>query len=604
MPAAENIAIQRRIEALENVVTQQDLIWVRTTIVLVGRGPEPRYTNVREIIAAAERPPRPVVIERRPDLELLIDPVTQTRKLRHRLKPADQLRFDEMKSLSTTRLVDVEITCHAGQLAAILSPDPIVALWGANRAGKSIVLIWWLFRRWMLRGGKDHVFWWVSPTMRKAIEQGAEKLFGTNARGGGMWPDALWSCKNPITKNTTAPTVHMIDGSIIAFQHAHADGDNLKSANVTDAVIDEFAAILDPRNYFQVLARVSQQGGHVALSSTKKRDHWSTEEFESQAKDGWISIHTLELFTNPWMTFAAIWQLFVSTKALGIGELEDKVLTRETPEEQIEACRALVTDPDALRDHFGIETEAGQLLWAEWTGQEIVTDLRDGLWITDKDNRPKRLIDITALWIAKHWPSAAPWDQWAGMDFNYFGHSVILKLYGDGPSPEAAYANRDSWHAVVTNEIDVATSTLGHAEKIKRTVGAVPIFCDPTGAKANSGHEARGTHGSSDVAILEKAGYQIKPATAKGDLPFHSSANVMHVLMRDKRLRIHKSCTGTLDALKNDKASPDRKRKKTYGQNSQSDKRSGYTDAIRYGLWPAFNWLVTTPVKSEVWQAS
>ena len=97
MPAAENIAIQRRIEALENVVTQQDLIWVRTTIVLVGRGPEPRYTNVREIIAAAERPPRPVVIERRPDLELLIDPVTQTRKLRHRRKPTDQLRFDEMK---------------------------------------------------------------------------------------------------------------------------------------------------------------------------------------------------------------------------------------------------------------------------------------------------------------------------------------------------------------------------------------------------------------------------------------------------------------------------------------------------------------------------
>lgn len=607
MPAAENIAISRRIEALENLVTDQDLIYVRTTIVLVGRAPEPRYRTIKDVVVAAERPAKPVVIERRPDLELLIDPVTRTRKLRHRLKPAAQLQFDELKNAPTTRLVDVEISCHAAQLAAIMSDDPITACWGANRAGKSIVLIWWLFRRWMLRGGVGKLFWWVSPTMRKAVEQGVESLFGHGARGGGFWPDALFSVKNPITKTTIAPTVEMVDGSVIAFQHAARDGGNLKSANVTDAVIDEFAAILDPRNYFQVVARVSQQGGHIALATTKVKDHWSTEELENRASEGWVSLHTLEIFSNPWMTYAAIWQLFISTKALGIGELEDKVLTRETPEEQIEACRALVTDPDALREHFGIETEAGQLLWAEWTGQEIVTsdDLRNGLWVTDpRTNGAKKLVDITHLWIAKHWRDAIGWDTWAGMDFNFFGHSVTLKLFGAGGSAEEAFANRDSWTAVVTNEIDIAGSTLSHAEKLKRVAGNLPIYCDPTGARVNSGHDKRGTGGHSDAAVLEKAGYMIRPAIAKGDLPFHSSANVMHVLMKSKRLRVHKSCTGTLDALKNDKASADRKRKKSYGQNSQSDKRSGFTDAIRYGLWPVFDWLVTNPIRTEIFAQS
>jgi len=609
VPAAENIAIARRVEELEQVITRQDLLLIRTTLVVSGRGPEPRYRTAKDVWRRAGKAPKPIVIERRPDLELLLDPIHRTRKLRHLLTPADQLLFDEIKSRPTTKILDVEITCHEAQLDAIISEDPIVATFGGNRAGKSMVLIWWLFRRWMLRGGTGKLFWWVSPTIGKALEQGARAICGDQGRGGGLWPDELFpSSRAKLSK--TKPSIQMIDGSTLAFQHAATSGtqagSNLKSANVTDAVIDEFGAVPAVESYLQVLSRLTQQGGHLAVSSTKVKNHWSNDVVASRVDSGGISIHNLGLQTNPWNTQAAIWQLLLNYESISVPQLEEKILIHDSFDDQFVECKALVKDPNSLREHFGEIVDEGLLMWPAWTGQEIVTESnidQNGLWITDANGKAKKLINVTRLWLSKNWPKAGQWDEWAGMDFNWRGHSVVLKLFAEGKTAEEAFANRDSWTAIVVKEIDVEGTTSKHAKKLTSITGKLPIYGDPTGAA--SGHDLRGTGGSTDIIVLQKEGYLIEPAIKSFDgkytnLSFRSSANVMNVLMESKRLRVHKSCTGVLDSLKHDQAGADGKRKKTYGPNSESDKRSGYTDAIRYGLWPVFSWLVDGRPKAEL----
>jgi hypothetical protein len=56
--------------------------------------------------------------------------------------------------------------------------------------------------------------------------------------------------------------------------------------------------------------------------------------------------------------------------------------------------------------------------------------------------------------------------------------------------------------------------------------------------------------------------------------------------MHERRLYVHARCTGLLDALEHDKPM------KTSGVNSISDRRSGYSDAMRYGLVAVFWYLL------------
>jgi hypothetical protein len=613
---AENAALGRRVAGLEANISAHELVLVRTTLVVCERGHEADYATAAEAIAAAEHVgPNPPVRELRRfvDLELLIDPVTSTRRLRHRQK-TEAKRDDFDRRAASARIVEVEIRCHERQLSAIISTSPIEAVFGGNRAGKSMALAWWIFRRWMLRGGVGSLFWWIGPTSAKAVQFGAWLIAGLEGLGdGALWPLEVFAGLTRIGLEAKNPIITMIDGSVLAFNHAHHSGrrggDNLRSANVRDIVVDELTSIHDQKNWQQLIARVSQSGGHILTASTRGSRHWSRELIEGNAATagGSISVSEVDLFHNPWMAYGAIWQMFLNDKTFTRHQLEE-ILALPRPE-QADAARARVTRPESLLNHFGISAESNDRLWSEWAGDRVIAD-RDtrhpaGLVVTAADGTAKRLRNITAAMLATKWQRATrdekSFTAWAGMDFNFVGHTVLFELFGEGPTEDHALADQSKWVVLVVDEIEVTGTTLRLAEALAKRAGTVPIWCDPTGAM--NGHEARGTAGSTDIAELRKHGHAAQPANGHSrssvsrvsdtqHLSVTDSRNVIHALMADGRLYVHSRCAGLLDALEHDKPT------KTSGVHSQSDIRSGYSDAMRYGLWPVFKHLGSSRTKT------
>lgn len=602
MTISETQALAKRVDSLDRLVTDQEIVHVRTTIVVVERGDEPRYLSAAEALESATRlalcPPIRE-LRRFADLSVLIDPVKGTRKLRHRQRGLKLEAYDSLAAKA--RAIDIEITCHEGQVAAILSDAPITAVFGGNRSGKTEVEKWWLLRRWIKRGGPGATFWWVGPDLEKAISYGAWSIAGPMGQGGGSWPDAVFTGTRKITTATKAPTLYLIDGSVLAFMHAHHSGgragDNLKSANVRDAVVDELTAVTSAENWTQVLARVSQSGGAVCTASTRKRGHWSRREIDelvATAGDDAIKVYALDIFDNPWMAYAAVWKLFLTDNTLSRRTLEVEVLADPDPPAR---ARAVVTKPRSLQEHFGHEVADTSRLWSEWDGSAIVTG-DEHLWVS-RNGQPVRLLDITAGVLRKHHDKP---DQrhWVGSDFNYIGHSVVLKVYGLGASTAEALANRDSWTVLVTDEIEVEGSSLRHAEAVVAKVGAGTwVPCDPQGAM--QGHAGRGSANSTDAGEFRRAGLVPYPANGfegvgtdrrARQINRSDSINVLHRLQAAGRFYVHERCEGLIDALTNDKHTKG-------GGGSASDRRSGYSDAARYGCWPVFRHLVTAAASIE-----
>ena len=614
MSVAENAALWRRVDSLEAKVNEHELVLVRTTIVVCERGEEQDYRNTVEAIAAAEVVgPNPPVRELRRfvDLELLIDPVTSVRRLRHR-QTSEAKRADFDRRAAAARRIDVEIKCHELQLSAIVSEYPIEAVFGGNRAGKSMALGWWMFRRWMLRGGVGTLFWWIGPTSAKAIEFGAWLLAGREGLGdGALWPLGVFSDLRRITLAAKDAIIVMLDGSVLAFHHAHHSGkrggDNLRSANMRDIAVDELTSIHDAKNWQQLVARVSQSGGHILTASTRGSRHWSRELIEGNAagSGGAIHITEVDIFHNPWMAYAATWQLFLNDKTFTAHQL-DEILALPV-DDQAQASRERMTRPESLLNHLGVSVEIDDRLWREWTDDRVrlVADKleRHPEMFVTRDGSAVRLHNITAAMLGQKWPvlgDAAP-PVWAGVDFNVTGHAVLFELFGEGRTVEQALANQASWRVLVTAEVEVKGITLRLAEKIREVSrsGRTPIWCDPTGAM--SGHAARGSAGSTDVAELRQAGFLVSPCNgyspgtaSSPPQPRHISRtdtlNVVHRAMVEGRLYVHSRCAGLLDALENDKPT------KTSGVNSQSDIRSGFSDALRYGIFPVLKHLLTQPV--------
>lgn len=595
MATAENIAIARRVDAIDASAAGLQLVHVRTTIVVYGRQEEPRYLTASEVIAAAEREPEPVELRRYHDLDVLIDPVTQARKCKQRLSEAGRAEFDELASRA--RVVDVIISCHDYQERSILSDKLTTAVVGGNRAGKSMALVWWLFRRWLLRGGAGRVFWWVAPNIEKLFSQGLYAIAGNLARGGGRWPDELMVLPaKGIPTSSKMLRLQMLDGSVIEFKHGAADGGNLKSANVTDIVIDELGEIDKVGNYKQATVRVSQTGGRVATATTRVRGHWMQAEILDRAKTSpaSVGVEDFSLFASPWMTNAAILALFLNDNTLTERQLEDEVL----PSDDYRAkCLEIIRSPHSLREHFGIETQGGRLMWTHWTESLVYSSAskRHATLVVGG----RKLVNITAAVMGSMWPKqhreGRVFPVFAGVDFNVRGHAVVLELFGEGSDVTAAVKNRSSWHVLACDEVQVDGTTLALAQQLKEQAGACAVWHDPHGAK---GHAARGSGDSTDADELRRSGHVAAAANGTDQqgrshrLPELDSRNVLHRLMAEGRFLVHSRCSGLLDAMRNDLAKPDGSMDKRSSPNSESDFRSGYSDSARYAVWPLFRDVV------------
>lgn len=612
MSTVENASIQRRVDALAEDVADVRLVFVRVTFVVCGRGVERLYLTAQEVIDAAGDEPPVVELERIDGPRLLVDRLTGERWLRHTLDAEGQAAFDI--EADGAELVDVEIKGHAKQILAIRSRAPLVVARGGNRSGKSMVQVWRLFLRWVLRGhgaldgSEAALFWWVAPDLTRAINNGLFLLAGPHALGGGKWPDRVFSGLSfASAKAKGAEERRMIDGSRLAFLHANTRGeqagDNLKSVNVTDAVVDELAAVPDQRSWDQVNIRTIQTGGSVTTGTTPKPSKaWVRLVVDEEMVEAGAALEvTLSMVDNPWISFAALFMGFLKDRTLTKRQLELDVLPY--PEDYLGALQRTVTSKRALREHFGLELGDERKLWTEWREDLIYSGpmiergkSRRSLWI-ERDGRAVEFLNITPKILARYWArqrdQGRVFARWLGLDFNYHARSIVFELYGEGETVDKAIANASTWILFAVDEVESTGTTMAHAAKVRERFGPMPVWCDPHGKK---GDARRGTSNdeveNTDVQAFRAEGFPVQPANDVDSngrfipLSRTDSCNVMHALMRDGRLLVHEGCTGLIDAFRNDETV---KRSST---DSPSDLRSGYSDAARYGAWPIFRGIL------------
>ena len=401
MAVAEHMALERRIDQLEAQLLAVEPVRITTTFVIVRRGAEERCRTLDDVWRIAKRDPVDEIVERRPDLDVIIDAAAGVHL--HRLPGADP-EFDALAE--GLRVVEVEIACYAEQLEQIVSDAPITATEGGTRAGKTRVLVWWLFRQFLLRGhgvNEDHeveaVFWWVREDSGKLYKHAVlwiERL----------WPADVFVGKRP-GETTKNPSHSLIGGSRLDYKHAHHSGSkagtSLRSESVEAAAVDELSAIHHEENWRELKSRVAQTGGPIAAAYTPTAGHWSAKLAKSAlASGGAIVVAKLVMTQNPWWPYARIWKDLLKDNALTAVQLEEQVLPAE---DQAAAARAAVTDPHVLRMRWGVQAPVGLVLWREWHDRFICSSYDEAADELDLGGDP--LPNITGLVLGQFFGGSA-----------------------------------------------------------------------------------------------------------------------------------------------------------------------------------------------------
>lgn len=581
MTTRENVAIERRVLDLEAQVIGGEPVRVRTTIRLYRRGDEVPCHTIADVRDNAELKPVVVFEASAPDLDVIIEPVTGVHLIRS--GPVDP-EFDELAE--GVRIVDVPISCHADQVEQILDAVGINATTGGARAGKTRILIWWLFRQWLLRGhgvGPDFeraaTFWWLREDSLKLYKHAVKWLLD-------LWPPSLFEGSIP-GESTQGPKLHMVGGSVIEFHHMQFSGKlagiNLRSESVDALVVDELSAVNNQEGWRELLNRVAQTGGPIATAYTPSIDHWSNVVIEDAAQDsgGTIKLRTVDQYQNVWWPRARIYLAYLKDAALTQLQLLE-VLKSADPKA---TARRLIKDPRLLAKYFGVKITSGNVLWSEWDADACVVSHPLGVMdYLEVDG--EQLPNITALAVGEYFGRQGEGIKLAGgIDFNVNpGSLVVFAVFGDMRAPVIYVCDE------VLNEGTTGSSATAFA----KAYPDLCAHCDPTGAQSYR-HKSHGPKSMSNAEEMRLHGLGCRAANGtKAGSPQHlpqlDSINAMHRLMRHGErglLLVDERCTGVRRALKDMKAKPDGTIYKVSGRNSLSDIVSGPGDALRYGLWPA-----------------
>ena len=592
MGVADHMALERRVSNLEGQILAVEPVRIRTVFEVHRRGNEPRCSTVRDVQVRRELPPVTELVRTVPDLDVIID-AEEGVHLPYFDGELQLVGSDGELQLTTyeeiaepCRVIDVVISCYDDQLEQIVSEAGITASVGGARAGKTRILVWWLFRQWLIRGhgvGNGHereaVFWW--------IREDTEKLYVHAVR----WIEALWPAEVFVGQmpgeKTKNPVHKLIDGSTLAYRHAHHSGGragvNLRSASVDAIVVDEVTAILNRENWTELGNRVGGTGGPMACAYTPTRGHWVEDAIEKRAlgSGGAIVVKRLTMFNNPWWPFAKIWWQFLRMGGITAEQLEGDILSKR---DQIAASLEAVTNPDARRMFFGESAPIGLTLWRAWREEYITTDydpdrdqlLVDGSWL---DN-------ITEHVLGEHFESPR-FEEAGGKDFNVNPQCcVIFRVFGNPTAP----------HIMVLREVSTVGTTYSHAKEVAKRHPGLVMHCDPTGALPWR-HEGQGDSSRTNAESMRAAGLECRPANGYNGLKVaklnqKDSLNAMHNAMEKGLIRVHPRCHNVIKAMVEMRSLADGRIKKKSGADSESDQISGWGDALRYGVWPILRDLV------------
>ena len=583
MTVAEHMALERRVSKLEREILAVEPKRIRTRFRVFRRGPEEPCRTAADAREFAARDPAVEMIGEVEDLDVVIDAQTGARIFR--AKGEDEV-FDELAA--GVEIIEVAIDCYPEQLVQIRSSRAITGTTGGTRAGKTRVLVWWLFRQWLLRGhgvDEDHeieaVFWWVREDSGKLYKHAV--LWLTR-----LWPD-LWVGKLP-GPTTKDPSLHLFDGSRIDFKHAAHSGSkagtSLRSESVEAVVVDELSAIHAEENWREIKSRVAQTGGPVAVAFTPTAGHWSARlAKQAPSSGGTIAVRRLTMFDNPWWPFSRMWVDLLKDAAVTETELEEKILSAADP---VAAALEVVTDPHVRRMRFGEEQTLGLTLWRKWDAERFT--VRDQAFARDQLHVGHlRLNEVTAATAGRDFGSPGRTISiWGGKDFNVNpGVTLIGQAFGSHREP----------HVLIFDEIASVGPTLVNAEAVADRYPGLAMYCDPTGDMGGYRHESHGAKGSTDAEEMRRHGFVCEPANgARKGSALHlsqlDSLNVVHRAMARGLIHVHARCTGLLRALDEMQAQPDGRIAKVSGRDSISDQISAYGDALRYMLWPVYRDLL------------
>ena len=580
----ENVAIGRRVEDVANELAILEPVRITTLLEVYGRGYEPRCTTLEHIHELAGRPAKPTLLRTSDDLDVLIDAESGVHACRHQV---DADAFE--REAAGVRQITHIIRCHERQEPLIVSCWPLTKGSGGARAGKTRAMLHWLFRQWLMRGrGSDDpaVLWWIREDTEKLHEHAITPMLR-------VWPEVFVG-RAPSEKDR-APQLRLLDGSKIAFRHAHHSGrragSNLRSANPEAIAVDELTAILNRENWLEIQARVRQTGGPIMTQTTPLAGHWDTEETDDDDRGGTTYHAHVDVFQNPWITLAQLLRDMLKERLVTADQMRTQILPAS---DQVEAAKRLIVRPDARRSWLGAKVAAGRILWAGWREDMIVRDdagLRETLTVDRHGELPNITSKVLGQFFKRE-DRPRPGAYWIGQDFNVNPCvGVVLELFGH-------LHRRDTWHVLVVDEIVKSGPTAAYAAELTKRYPRSTGFCDPNGAMPGR-HASHGASSSTDAAEINRAGHYLLPAHGRQDgkprwLPQKDAINVMHRLLEERRLLVHARCTGVLQAMRTMQAKPDGTIDKVSGRDSPSDQISAYGDALRYGVWRPFAHVLVT----------
>ncbi len=512
--------------------------------------------------------------ETRDHIDILIDPREGTRVVRQNLPEEDRETFDtlasEAKKLTLPRRVSRK------QLAAMACTAKVLAIFGGVRGGKTSFNADEIFDQALLHGGFGVQIWWVAPTLEKT-EISLRKLIEGEVIGKGrvrrhvapLIPPELIRYV-PSSAKSDRRYIELIDGTRIHLKYASRDGGNLKGDPPLFAILDEGCEVDNKENYHQLLDRLMEADGRLLISTTPVAGHFLKEEVYDAGIDieNWanekIAWTHITCFENPWVS-----------------------------EQMINDTIEAINDPQRVRrEIYGEWVGSGPLLWRHFKeGEHVITTLSYRL--------PKDLglMDVTQNVVGSFFLGQSV-KRYCGMDFNLHPMSTVeiqVAIHPDDPYQTPIL--------IIPDEVvDKVGTIYEHMDNLERRGYAnAGISCDATGAQLNSYRLNHGIKDKNSTQALEmqRRGFACEPcrigSSGEPSNPAQlERVSLVHRLMMERiqlpsgdlypRFLIHQRAHKTLISLRvqesDDRGNPAKE------PNTVSDRVSGPTDALCYGVYP------------------
>lgn len=523
------------------------------------------------------------IVKQIPHIEMLLDVWKGTRKFRTR---TNSDAFDKLANGPSVEKIYMPLRCSITQWKFIADMRycirrgkfrKVVALFGGNRSGKTTIADELLVDLVLIKGGKSRSFWIVAPTGEKTMVS-VEKVCGGTSDAVDLPPliDPRLVRSYPTSEmQARYKPIRLIDGTAIFAKHAHGNGANLKGWPTQGIFVDEGCEIRDNKNWHVMLNRTMGTKGCLFVSTTPVAGHWLKEEVhdpgvslaEAKATDLIIS-DRLSCFDNPWYSA-----------------------------EQVRDTIEALSDPRLIaREVHGEWVPMGNILWGYWDAKSMATKG----WRTCEDLGFVNITDrVAKQFFRRHKDEIS---SFGGLDYNRFPMSLIDIQIGvpeDCEEPE----DPTNWHAFACNEVVENGGTQQFCEMLNkgecaRLLGlpadyfvGFPIAADATGSQDSipSGHGEL-ARAASLGEYMKLQGFAVQPChrSDTSDSPQNPGQlerlNLAHKLMFEGRLHVNQQrCKKLIHAFETQECKPDGRIEKEPGK--PTDKLSGPSDALTYGLW-------------------